>query len=78
MDLKPLKLGMAYHGNRMPSHARQDMQEMARNGLDLVVHMLSHNDWDRHKSVMRDIVAISQDAGLEVWLDNWGLGGPPW
>ncbi len=77
MDLKPLKLGMAYHGNRMPSHARQDMQEMARNGLDLVVHMLSHNDWDRHKSVMRDIVAISQDAGLEVWLDNWGLGGPP-
>ena len=74
---KPLRLGAAYHGNRMPHHARQDLLDMAVHGMDLVVHMFSHTDWDRHKLVMKDIVTMSEDLGLEVWVDNWGLGGPP-
>ena len=74
---KPLRLGAAYHGNRMPHHARQDLLDMATHGMDLVVHMFSHTDWDRHKLVMKDIVTMSEDMGLEVWVDNWGLGGPP-
>ena len=74
---QPLRLGAAYHGNRMPHHARQDLLDMATHGMDLVVHMFSHTDWDRHKLVMRDIVTMSEDLGLEVWVDNWGLGGPP-
>ena len=77
MKQSPLRLGAAYHGNRMPVHARADLLDMATHGMDLVVHMLSHTDWERHKNVMKDIVAISQDVGLEVWVDNWGLGGPP-
>lgn len=76
-NIKPLRLGVAYHGNRMPHHARADLHEMAVHGFDIVVHMFSHTDWDRHKNVMKDIVSISEDAGLEVWVDNWGLGGPP-
>ena len=75
--MQPLRLGAAYHGNRMPHHARQDLLDMATHGMDLVVHMLSHTDWDRHKNVMKDIVTMSEDMGLEVWVDNWGLGGPP-
>ncbi len=75
--MQKLKLGAAYHGNRMPHHARQDLLDMATHGMDLVVHMFSHTDWDRHKNVMRDIVTMSEDVGLEVWVDNWGLGGPP-
>ena len=74
---KPLRLGAAYHGNRMPRHARQDLLDMAVHGMDLVVHMFSHTDWERYKMAMKDIVAMSEDAGLEVWVDNWGLGGPP-
>lgn len=77
MARKPLLLGAAYHGNRMPSHAREDMRDMVRCGCDLVVHMFSHTDWDRHMRRMKDIVEISQEAGLEVWADNWGLSGPP-
>ena len=77
MKQSPLRLGAAYHGNRMPVHARADLLDMATHGMDLVVHMFSHTDWERHKNVMKDIVAISQDVGLEVWVDNWGLGGPP-
>ena len=75
--MQKLKLGAAYHGNRMPHHAHNDLLDMATHGMDLVVHMFSHTDWDRHKNVMRDIVTMSEDLGLEVWVDNWGLGGPP-
>lgn len=75
--MNKLQLGAAYHGNRMPHHALQDLLDMATHGMDLVVHMFSHTDWDRHKMVMKDIITMSEDAGLDVWVDNWGLGGPP-
>ncbi len=72
-----LKTGVAYHGNRMLSHAITDMKEIARADMDIVVHMLSHTDWERHDKVMGDIFRASEDVGLEVWVDNWGLGGMP-
>jgi len=75
--LRPLRTGAAYHGNRMPHHVEKDMRDMAVHNMNLVVHMFSHTDWDRHKEKMKDIIYISQEAGLEVWVDNWGLGGPP-
>ena len=75
--MKKLKTGVAYHGNRMLSHAISDMREIVRADMDIVVHMLSHNDWERHDSVMKDIFAASEDVGLEVWVDNWGIGGSP-
>ena len=77
MKQQPLRLGAAYHGSRMPAHVHADMLDMATHGLDLVVHMFSHTDWERHGKIMKDIVAMSEDCGLEVWMDNWGLGGPP-
>ena len=72
-----LKTGVAYHGNRMPSHAREDMKEIVDADMDIVVHMFSHMDWDRHSYAMKDIIAMSEDMGLEVWVDNWGIGGRP-
>ena len=76
-EKKPLILGAAYHGNRMPHHAYEDMRDMMRAGMDLVVHMFSHTDWDRHLNKMKEILAISEEVGLTSWVDNWGLGGPP-
>lgn len=75
--MKPLKTGYAYHGNRMPRHALVDFKDMAANNANLVVHMFSHTDWDRHKNIMKELLAMSEDCGLETWVDNWGLGGPP-
>lgn len=72
-----LKLGVAYHGNRMLHHAREDMRDIAEHGMNLVVHMLTHTDMDRNKQVMKEMVAISEEFGLEVWVDNWGLAGAP-
>ena len=42
MKRRTLRTGVAYHGNRMPSHVRQDMEEIARADIDIVVHMFSH------------------------------------
>jgi hypothetical protein len=72
-----IKTGVAYHGNRMPSHFREDVKEMVDADLDIVVHMFSHIDWERHSRIIGDMIAISEDAGLEVWVDNWGIGGAP-
>lgn len=75
--MQKLLLGAAYHGNRMLHHAQNDLRDMADHNMNLVVHMFSHTDWDRHSRVMKDMVEISKECGLEVWVDNWGLGGPP-
>ena len=75
--MQKLRTGAAYHGCRMLNHVEADMRDMADHHMNTVVHMFSHTDWDRHCRVMRDIVGISEEAGLEVWMDNWGLGGPP-
>lgn len=75
--MEKLRMGTAYHGNRILKHVREDMEDIARHNMNLVVHMFTHTDWERHLGVMKDIVSASRDAGLEVWIDNWGLGGPP-
>jgi len=75
--MERIRTGAAYHGNRILRHVADDMAEMARRNMDVVVHMFSHNDWDRHLGVMSEICKISEYNGLEIWIDNWGTGGPP-
>lgn len=75
--IRPLKTGVAYHGNRILSHVSADMDDIVRHNMNLVVHMFTHNDMERHRKIMAEIIGISEAAGLEVWIDNWGLGGPP-
>lgn len=76
-NMKPLNKGVAYHGNRMLTHIREDMEEIMRAGFNTVLHMFTHNDWNRHKEIMKEIFEITRSYGLDVWVDNWGLGGPP-
>lgn len=72
-----LRLGTAYHCNRILRHVEEDMVDIVNHNMNLVVHMFSHNDMDRHSKVMKDIIAVSEDKGLEVWIDNWGLDCGP-
>ncbi len=76
-SVKRLKTGCAYHGNRILRHVEEDMRDIVQHNMNVVVHMFSHNDWDRHLGVMKTIFDISKENGLEVWVDNWGLGGVP-
>ena len=69
--------GIAYHGNRMLTHVREDMREIAGAGFNTVLHTYSHNDLDRNRRTMKEIFDITFEYGLDVWADNWGLGGPP-
>lgn len=75
--MKKLNLGVAYHGNRILTHVKSDMQDIVAHNMNLVVHMFTHNDMNRHKNVMKDIFDVTKDKGLDFWVDNWGLGGPP-
>lgn len=75
MPKRTLQTGVAYHSNRMPSHIRADMEQIAKADMDIVVHMFTHNDMERHRRIMKDIVQITADNGLETWIDNWGLFG---
>ena len=77
MEFKRLKTGVAYYGNRMLSHAITDMKDIAKNDMDIVVHMLTHNDIERSFPVMKDIFKATEAEGLEIWVDNWGIGGAP-
>ena len=68
--MRPLKTGVAYHGNRMLHHAEADLRNIAAHNMNVVVHMFSHTDWERHHDVMRRMFAISKDVGLEVCLNS--------
>lgn len=76
---QPHKLikGVAYHGNRILRHVETDMRDIVEHHFNAVAHMFSHTDWDRHSKIMKEIIQITKGYGLDVWVDNWGLGGPP-
>ncbi len=74
---RQLKLGTAYHCNRILRHVEEDMIDIANHHMNTVVHMYTHNDMDRHPAVMKDIVKVSEDKGLDVWIDNWGIDCGP-
>ena len=75
--MEKLNLGVAYHGNRMLKHVKEDMKDIVDHHMNTVVHMFTHNDMNRHKNVMKEIFDVTKDFGLDIWVDNWGLGGPP-
>ncbi len=75
--MERFKTGYAYHGNRMLNHAEADLRDMAAHHGNVVVHMLSHTDWDRHKTTIKEMVEMTHGLGMEAWIDNWGLGGAP-
>ena len=75
--MKPLKLGIAYHGNRLINHTREDLIDIVKHNFNTVVHMFSHNDMVRGKTAVKDVFQMTLDMGLELWVDNWGIGGTP-
>ena len=46
--MEKLLTGVAYHGNRILKHVEEDMIDIVNHNMNLVVHMFTHNDWDRH------------------------------
>jgi len=70
-----IKAGASYFGNRFLNHFKNDLLEFQSVPLDYVVHTFSENDLRFYRSTMRDFVLASKEAGLEVYIDPWGVGG---
>ena len=69
-----MKFGCTYFGNRIIRHAAADMKMLRQLGFNYVVHTFSEFDLQFNRDTMRDIIAATREAGLEVHIDPWGVG----
>lgn len=70
-----MQTGVSYFSSRVLRHVESDLRDMADRGSTYVVHCFTETDLAYYRDTMRDIIAATHDAGLEVWLDPWGLAG---
>ena len=65
----------SYFGNRILRHVGADVRRLRNEGLDIVVHTFSESDLRFYRKTARDIVEVTKETGLRVWIDPWGVGG---
>jgi len=69
-----MQIGVSYFGNRILKHVKYDMQELKQNGFTFVLHTYSEFDLMFNSGTMKEIFKITHDAGLDVWVNPWGIG----
>ena len=69
-----MKTGVAYFETRNLKHVREDLADMLAHHCTFVVHTMSEYDLNFNSMVMKDIVSLSHDMGLEVYINPWGVG----
>ncbi|MBI5555672.1 MAG: hypothetical protein HY920_07490 [Elusimicrobia bacterium] len=72
--MKGMQTGVSYILTRDLSQARQDLAEIAT-CCNFVVHTFSETDFYYHRQNMREVIKLSRQQGLAVYLDPWGVGG---
>ena len=70
-----MRTGVSYFGSRDPRHVKRDLADIVAHNCNFVVHTYSEADMYFYSAVMKEIVDISHDAGLDVYIDPWGVGG---
>jgi len=70
-----VETGVSYFSARTLRHVRADLREIVDHGCTYVVHCFTETDLAYYRDTMREIVAASHEAGLEAWLDPWGVTG---
>lgn len=69
-----MKFGVSYFGNRILRHAAKDLKGLKQSGFGFVVHTFSENDLLFYAATMKEMVRLTREAGMEAWLDPWGVG----
>jgi hypothetical protein len=69
-----MKTGVAYFDTRNPRHVREDLKDMVAHHCTFVVHTFNEYDLNFYSLAMKDIVSMSHDLGLEVYINPWGVG----
>ncbi len=70
-----VETGVAYFDVRTLRHVRADLDDMAAHHCTYVVHCLTETDLLYYRQTMREIVDATHEAGLEAWVDPWGVTG---
>jgi hypothetical protein len=70
-----MQTGVSYFSSRVPRHVLGDLREMVDHGCTYVVHCFTETDLAYYRNAMRGVVQATKDAGLEAWLDPWGVAG---
>ena len=69
-----MKRGIAYFGVRNPEWVRIDMQRIRSEGYTHVLHTWSEEDLHYYSDTMAEIIRISNECGLQVYTNPWGVG----
>ncbi len=70
-----METGVSYFSSRDLRHVRQDLEEMLDCGCTYVVHCFTETDLLYYRATMQEVMEATREAGLEAWLDPWGVTG---
>lgn len=70
-----MQTGVSYFSSRVLRHFELDLREMIEHGCTYVVHCFTETDLAYYRDAMKGIVGATKEAGLEAWLDPWGVTG---
>jgi hypothetical protein len=70
-----METGVSYFSGRTPRHVRADLEDMVAHHCTYVVHCLTETDLLYHREAMREVIRATHEAGMEAWLDPWGVTG---
>src|SRR2546428_1749279 len=70
-----MRTGVSYFSSRTLRHVRADLRNIVDHACTYVVHCFSETDLAYYRETMSEIVVATHEAGLEAWLDPWGVTG---
>jgi hypothetical protein len=69
-----MKTGISYFGVRNPEWVRKDMKAIKEAGFNCVLHTFAEEDLQYYPQTMKEIIALSKEEGLKVYVNPWGVG----
>jgi hypothetical protein len=70
-----VETGVSYFSSRTLRHFQADLDDMLAHHCTYVVHCLTETDLLYYRETVREIVEATKAAGIQVWLDPWGVAG---
>ena len=75
LDPSSRQWGVSYFGVRNPQHFQRDLDDIARLGFTYIVLTFSENDHRFYQGSVAECVRLTQERGLQAYVDPWGVGG---
>jgi len=69
-----MKIGISYFGVRNPEWVRKDMKTIKEAGFNCVLHTFAEEDLQYYPQTMKEIIALSKEEDLKVYVNPWGVG----